>query len=126
MIKLYYRGGCGSSQRALSWFKKYNIDVKQQQINKITADDLLKLLHLSDEGFNEVVKRSGKNGTKIKRALDYIEHLSFNEAVNFLLLHPNILQTPIIINDDNHLIGFNDDEIRKFLPPKYRRHRLQI
>ena len=41
-----------------------------------------------------------------------------------VVFHPYVLQTPIIIDGNNYLIGYNEDEIRKFLPKEYRRHRL--
>ncbi|MDT2620865.1 ArsC/Spx/MgsR family protein [Lactococcus petauri] len=124
MIKIYYRGSCGSSRRAFSWFEKYNIDVQKQQISKMTRDDLFKLLQLSDEGLKDIVKRPGKSSSEVKDALKYMELLSFNEALDFVLSHPCVLQTPIIMDGNNHLIGYNEDEIRKFLPKEYRRHRL--
>ncbi|MCI3861391.1 ArsC/Spx/MgsR family protein [Lactococcus garvieae] len=124
MIKVYYRGSCGSSRRAFSWFKKYNLGVQKQQICKITRNDLVKLLQLSDEGLKDILKRPGKSSTEVKEALKYMEQLSFNDALNFLLSHPYVLQTPIIMDGQNHLIGYNEDEIRKFLPKEYRRYRL--
>lgn len=122
MIKIYYKGSCGSSRRAISWFEKYNIDVQKQQISKITRNDLVKLLKYSDEGLIDILKRPGKSSTEVKYALRYMELLSFNEALDFLLSHPYVLQTPIIMDERNHLIGYNVDEIRKFLPKEYRRH----
>jgi len=57
MIKVYYRGSCGSSRRAFAWFEKYNITIQKQQISKITRSDLIKLLQHSDEGLKSIVKR---------------------------------------------------------------------
>ena len=122
MIKIYYKGSCGSSRRAISWFEKYNIDVQKQQISKMNRNDLVKLLKHSDEGLIDILKRPGKSSTEVKYALKYMELLSFNEALDFLLSHPYVLQTPIIMDERNHLIGYNVDEIRKFLPKDYRRH----
>ncbi len=124
MIKVYYRGSCGSSRRAFSWFEKYNLNVQKQQISKITRNDLVKLLQLSDEGLKDIVKRPGKSSSEVRDALKYMELLSFNEALDFLISHPYVLQTSIIMDKHNHLIGYNEDEIRKFLPKEYRRHRL--
>ncbi|WP_333493814.1 MULTISPECIES: ArsC/Spx/MgsR family protein [Lactococcus] len=124
MIKVYYRGSCGSSRRAFSWFEKYNLNVQKQQISKMTRNDLVKLLQLSDEGLKDIVKRPGKSSSEVRDALKYMERLSFNEALDFLISHPYVLQTPIIMDKHNHLIGYNEDEIRKFLPKEYRRHRL--
>ncbi|SFL56531.1 ArsC/Spx/MgsR family protein [Lactococcus garvieae] len=122
MIKIYYRGSCGSSRRAISWFEKYNIEVQKHQISKMTRNDLVKLLKHSDEGLIDILKRPGKSSTEVKDALRYMELLSFNEALDFLLSHPYVLQTPIIMDERDHLIGYNVDEIRKFLPKEYRRH----
>lgn len=122
MIKIYYRGSCGSSRRAISWFEKYNIEVQKHQISKMTRNDLVKLLKHSNEGLIDILKRPGKSSTEVKDALRYMELLSFNEALDFLLSHPYVLQTPIIMDERDHLIGYNVDEIRKFLPKEYRRH----
>lgn len=122
MIKIYYRGSCGSSRRAISWFEKYNIDVQKQQISKMTRNDLIILLKHSDEGLIDILKRPRKSSTEVKDALRYVELLSFNEAIDFLLSHPHVLQTPIIMDERDHLIGYNVDEIRRFLPKDYRRH----
>lgn len=122
MIKIYYSRSCGSSRRAISWFEKYNIDVQKQQISKMTRNDLVKLLKHSDEGLIDILKRPGKSSTEVKDVLRYMELLSFNEALDFLLSHPYVLQTPIIMDERDHLIGYNVDEIRKFLPKEYRRH----
>lgn len=123
MIKVYYRGSCGSSRRAFAWFEKYNINVEKQQISKMTRNDLIKLLQHSDEGLKAIVKRPGKSSSEVKDALKYMEHLSLNEALDFILSHPYVMPTPIIMDGNNHFIGYNEDEIRLFLPNEYRRHR---
>ncbi|MDG6156874.1 ArsR family transcriptional regulator [Lactococcus formosensis] len=100
------------------------MDVEKLQISKITRNDLVKILQLSDEGLKDIVKRPGKSSSEVRDALKYMELLSFNEALDFLISHPYVLQTPIIMGKHNYLIGYNEDEIRKFLSKEYRRHRL--
>lgn len=125
MIKIYYRGSCHSSQRALAWFEKYHLEILKRQISRISKNDLVKLLQLSDDGLKDIVKHSSRSSSKVRKALNYIEHLSLNEALDYIITHPYVLQTPIILKGNNHLIGYNEDEIRKFLPKEYRRHRLK-
>ena len=120
LIKIYYRTSCSSSQRAISWFKKHNLNIHQQQINQITRKDLFKILQLSDEGFIDIIKHPAKSESAVNEAMDYIESLSFNEAIGFLVTHTTILKTPIILDGQNHLIGYNVEEIRKFIPKEYR------
>jgi regulatory protein spx len=122
MIKVYYKKSCGSSRRALSWFKKYNIEIQEQRISEIKKEDLFQLLQQSSEGLKEIVKNPLMSCKEVKKALHYIEHLSLNEALDFLILNPNVLQTPIIMEGSNYFIGYNADEIRVFLPKEYRRH----
>ena len=122
MIKIYYRMGCGSSRRALAWFQTYGIEVQQQRVDKLTKEDLIKLLSLSDEGTSEVLKCASRSSSNVNKMLNHIMELSFNEALDFILEHPIMLQAPLILDENKHLIGYNDDEIRMFLPKKYRRH----
>ncbi|WP_431734211.1 ArsC/Spx/MgsR family protein [Lactococcus garvieae] len=100
------------------------MNVQKNQISKMTRNDLVKLLQLSDKGLKDIIKRPRKSCSEVRDAITYMELLSFNEALDFVLSHPYVLQTPIIIDGKNYLIGYNEDEIRKFLPKEYRRHRL--
>ncbi|MFK4935476.1 ArsC/Spx/MgsR family protein [Lactococcus garvieae] len=124
MIKIYYRPGVTSCQRAISWCEKYGLDVQLERINKITRADLMNLLLNSNEGILDIIKRSGKSSSSVNKAINYMMNLSLAEAIDFILSHTDILQAPIIIENSNHLIGFNEDEIRVFLPKQYRRHNL--
>jgi regulatory protein spx len=122
MIKIYYRMGCGSSRRALAWFQTHKIEVQKQRINKLTTEDLVKLLSLSDEGTSGVLKCASRSSSNVNKMLNHIMELTFNEALEFILEHPIMLQAPLILDENKHLIGYNEDEIRMFLPKKYRRH----
>lgn len=126
MLKIYYRGGCNSSRRAISWIEKYKLNKQKIHINKISRYDLIRLLQYSDKGIQDVVKRPVRSSLKVTKALKNIESLTFNEAVDYILSHPYVLQTPMILQNNNHLIGYNEYEIRKFLPKEYRGNRFHI
>ncbi|WP_270318311.1 ArsC/Spx/MgsR family protein [Lactococcus petauri] len=49
---------------------------------------------------------------------------SLNEGINYLKVNPNLLRSPIIIEKDKVLIGYNPEQIRMFLPQAYRRKSL--
>ncbi|MEY8538198.1 ArsC/Spx/MgsR family protein [Lactococcus muris] len=124
MIKIYYRGSCGSSRRAFSWFEKYDIHVEKKRVSRLDKKELIQLLSFSNEGLKEILKSSDRSGKAVQKSLDHIMGLSFNESLDFLIAHPDIFQTPIIMGDNKLLIGYNEDEIRQFLPKEYRRRRL--
>jgi regulatory protein spx len=116
--------GCGSSRRALAWFQTHKIEVQKQRINKLTTEDLVKLLSLSDEGTSGVLKCASRSSSNVNKMLTHIMELTFNEALDFILEHPIMLQAPLILDENKHLIGYNEDEIRMFLPRRYRQRNL--
>ena len=42
--------------------------------------------------------------------------MSFEEAIDYLVDHVEILQTPIIVDKNQLFAGFNGSEIRQFIP----------
>ena len=122
MIRIYYRASCNSSRRAVAWFEKYGIEVQKYKISELNRKELVKLLSNSDEGILDIVKHSGKISLDVNKAINYMMDMTFNKALDFLLSHTILLQTPIILEENNWLVGYNEDEIRKFLPKEYRRY----
>lgn len=126
MVKIYCDTRGTSSRRALAWFKKYNIEVDQRRIGEIRKEDLIQLLSISEEGLSEILKRSGKCSSETKSKIDFFMELPLEEGFRFLSYHPEILQAPIIFDENKYLIGYNSEEIRKFLPQSYRRVKKQF
>lgn len=121
MIKIYYKKGCNSTQRALYWFEKYQIKIDMYNINSISKTDMIEILSLSDKGIDSVIKNSSRISPENKQRIRKIKKMSFNECIDYLILHPKLLQTPIILGKKKCLIGYNINDIRQFLPKKYRR-----
>lgn len=123
MIKVYYNPSCSSSAKLLEWLKKYNISAEIHRSTFITRNDLLALLILTDKGLQEILKEVGKTNTEGVLHLKKLETLSFNEGVSYLLSHTNIIKTPIILDKNKYMIGFNTENVRQFLPQEYRRRK---
>lgn len=121
MVKIYYRESCGSSRRAISWFERYSIEVEKCKLSRLDKKDFVKILSLSERGIINVIKKSKKNSL----LLEAMSEMQISEAIDFLLLHTYLLQSPIILVGQKLLIGYNEEEIRKFLPKEYRRHKLR-
>lgn len=121
MIRIYYKKGCNSTKRALSWFEKYQIKVDMHNINKISKEDIIEILILNDKGIDGIVKNSSRISPKNRIRLNKIRKMNFNECIDYLTMNPKLLQTPIIIGKKKYLIGFDINKIRQFLPKKYRR-----
>lgn len=124
MIKVYTRQGCNSTKRSLEWFHRYQISVEVHKINRITREDIVEILSKSSRGIDGLIKSSSRVSAKNKRNIKKLEEMSFNEGVDYLIVNYKLLQAPIITSENLSLIGYNSEEIRHFLPKKYRRTNL--
>lgn len=120
MIKIFYSVGCQSSDKAMDWFKERSIDFEKRKIRSISIKELISLLSLTDKGMEEVLKNKGDSQIeKTKQILS--SEMTFEEALIFLKRHPELLRSPILIQKEKYMIGYNSEEIRKFLPQKHRK-----
>ena len=46
--------------------------------------------------------------------------MSTHELIQFIQKNPAILKRPIIMDEKRFLVGYNDDEIRAFIPKEQR------
>jgi regulatory protein spx len=119
MIKLYTSPSCSSCRKVKKYFKQYNIRYVEKNIftTPLTKDDIIKMLMKSENGFEDIIstrsnvfKEKGKN----------IDDMRMDELVNFIIENPSILKRPIIVNDFEIQVGYNDDDIELFLPEEIR------
>ena len=92
MVVLYTTASCGSCRKAKAWLEENQIDYTEKNIvsNSMTVDELKSILRLTEEGATEIIE------------------------------HPLMLRRPIMLDEKRLQIGFNDEEIRKFLPRSVR------
>ena len=121
MLKVYCRGSCGSSKRAKAWFVEHGIEFESYLISQLPREELLRILPLTEAGMASIVKSVAKANSETKAGLLKLARMQFNDGVNFLNVHPQLLQTPIIIKGNQLMIGFNSEEIRQFIPKAYRK-----
>ena len=121
MIRFYYENSNSSSKKALEWFENKQISCSPKRIRYISRDDLLLALALSNNGFADILKSNGKIGFESEKLMKEIKNMKFNDSINFILGHTEVLKTSIIIDDHKLMTGVNPEEIRKFIPQSYRR-----
>ncbi len=54
-----------------------------------------------------------------------LDELSVRQLIELIELYPSLLRRPIILDEKRMQIGFNEDEIRAFLPRNYRKQELK-
>lgn len=121
IIKVYYRGGSTSSQKAITWFETYGIEIQKIKISRISIYDIIAALEFTDQGFEGLTKNYRKNKELINIERSKLDKMSFDEAVVYLKEQSILLRDPIILEGEKCLIGYNSDIIRQFFPKNYRR-----
>ena|SRR5690554_2601302 len=119
MIQLYTSPSCASCRKVKKYFQKYNIPFKEKNIfnNKISKEDIFKMLANSENGFEDIISTR----SKIFKEMDLdIDSMKMGELITFIVDNPSILKRPIILTDYEIQVGYNDDDITLFLPPELR------
>lgn len=124
MVHLYTSPSCTSCRKAKAWLKEHNIPFKERNIlsNPLTKDEILQVLSLTEEGTKEIISTRSNTFRQLKVDLD---DLSLDQLIDLIQKHPALLRRPIIMDDRRLQIGFNEDEIRMFLPHSYRQLELE-
>ncbi|MGY3713879.1 ArsC/Spx/MgsR family protein [Lactococcus petauri] len=124
MIHLYYRQRCTSTPRAIEWFKSYGIKVCIRSSGQISREELITALSSTEKGFTDLLKHPNHLNDEEMSKIRLLKTLTLNQALDFIKVNPQLLRSPIIIERNKVLIGYNPDQIRMFLPPEYRRSTL--
>ena len=123
MIDLYLSPSCTSCRKARAWLKGHHVDFVEHNIltQPLTAEDLRKILTKTENGTEDIISTRSKVFQKL--AVD-VDSLTVNELIDLVAEFPNLLRRPIITDERRLQIGFNEDEIRAFLPRSYRHFEL--
>lgn len=97
-----------------------------QEHNIITSplsrDELMAILAFTENGTEDIISTRSKVFQKLDIDLD---ELSVSELIDLIAKNPGLLRRPIILDNKRMQIGFNEDEIRAFLPRDYRKQELR-
>lgn len=120
VVKIYTTNSCASCRKAIKWFKEHNIPYREVNFfnTPITREDIMQMLENTEEGFEDIISTRSKVFAESKLNL---EDMKFNELVDFIIKNPSVLKRPIIIDDHKMQVGYNDEEIRTFIPRELRR-----
>ena len=88
----------------------------------LTTEELRNILALTENGTDDIISTR----SKIFQKLDIdVESISVSELLQLIEQYPSLLRRPIILDKKRMQIGFNEDEIRAFLPRGYRKEELR-
>lgn len=119
MVTLYTTPSCTSCRKTKAWFEEYQIDYIERNIlsEPLTVEEIKSILRLTEEGTDEVISTKSKTFQELNVN---IESLSLHELYKLIMNNPQMLRRPIIQDEKRLQVGYNEEEIRSFLPRRLR------
>ncbi len=121
MITIYTTPSCSSCRKAKKWLEDHGLDYEEKNLlsEKITLEDISKMLKNAENGFEDLISTRSK---VFKEQQLEPDEMSVRDLTNFILDNPSILKRPIIVDDSRMQVGYNDEEIRVFVPRRLREY----
>ena len=119
MIKLYVSPSCTSCRKAKSWLEEHDLGYEEKNIyhEPLSKDEIKEILMLTDEGTEEIISYRSQAYQDLEVDIDT---LSMNDLLELFIEEPSLIRRPIIMDDRRLQIGYNEEEIRMFLPREIR------
>lgn len=124
MVTLYTSPSCTSCRKARAWLEEHNIPFEERNIfsNPLNVDEIKQILQMTEDGTEEIISKR----SKIFRDLDIdLDELPLQKLYTLIQKNPGLLRRPIIMDSKRLQVGYNEDEIRRFLPRDVRALELQ-
>lgn len=119
MVTIYTSPSCTSCRKAKTWFEKQEIAYLERNIfsEPLTIEEIKGILRMTEEGTDEIISEKTKTFQEININMD---NLSIQELYQTISDHPGLLRRPLILDEKRLQVGYNEEEIRRFLPREVR------
>ena len=124
LLTLYTSPSCTSCRKARAWLQEHQIPFVERNIfsEPLNSSELKAILQMTEDGTEEIMSTRSKVFQKLNMDLD---DLPLQELLELVQNNPGLLRRPIMIDDKRLQVGFNEDEIRRFLPRDVRQLELR-
>ncbi|MGG5359423.1 MULTISPECIES: transcriptional regulator SpxA [unclassified Enterococcus] len=124
MLTLYTSPSCTSCRKARAWLQEHQIPFVERNIfsEPLNSSELKAILQMTEDGTEEIISTRSKVFQKLNMDLD---DLPLQDLLELVQDNPGLLRRPIMIDDKRLQVGFNEDEIRRFLPRDVRQLELR-
>lgn len=119
MVTLFTTPSCTSCSKAKSWLEEYDIPYEERSIysKPLTSREIRSIMRMTENGTEDIISTRSKAYKELDKDID---DLSTKELMNLIQEKPGLLRRPILIDEKRIQIGYNADEIRRFLPREVR------
>jgi len=124
MITLFLSPSCTSCRKARAWLTNHKVEFKEHNIitSPLSREELMSILSFTENGTEDIISTR----SKVFQKLDVdVDDMSISDLIQLISENPSLLRRPILLDKKRMQIGFNEDEIRAFLPRDYRKHELR-
>lgn len=119
MVILYTSPSCTSCRKARAWLEEHNISYKERNIfsEPLTVEEIKNILCMTEDGTEEIISTRSKAFQELNLDLDDVP---LNTLFTLIQENPGLLRRPIMLDEKRFQVGYNEDEIRRFLPREVR------
>ncbi|WP_335869964.1 transcriptional regulator SpxA [Bacillus sp. 2205SS5-2] len=123
MVTLFTSPSCTSCRKAKAWLEEHEIPYSERNIfsEPLSIEEIKEILRMTEDGTDEIISTRSKIFQKLNVDL---ESLPLQDLFGLIQQNPGLLRRPIIMDEKRLQVGYNDDEIRRFLPRKVRTFQL--
>ncbi|WHY87769.1 transcriptional regulator SpxA [Neobacillus novalis] len=124
MVTLYTSPSCTSCRKAKSWLEEHEIPYTERNIfsEPLSMEEIKEILRMTEDGTDEIISTRSKTFQKLDVNLDA---MPLQALFGLIKENPGLLRRPIIIDEKRLQVGYNEDEIRRFLPRRVRTFHLR-
>ena len=119
MLQIYTAPSCTSCKKAKGWLSSHNIPFEERNIisSPLSAEEVMHILCMCDEGIDGLVSSRNRH---VKTLAHKFDDMPLSEAIQEIVNNPQMLRRPIIMDEKRLHVGYNEEEIRTFLPRSVR------
>ncbi|MFC4735341.1 transcriptional regulator SpxA [Bacillus daqingensis] len=124
MVTLFTSPSCTSCRKAKAWLEEHDIPFEERNIfsEPLSVEEVKQVVRMTEDGTDEIISTR----SKVFQELDVeMDAMPLQELFQLISDHPGLLRRPIILDEKRIQVGYNEAEIRRFLPRKVRTFQLQ-
>lgn len=122
-VTLFTSPSCTSCRKAKAWLEEHEIAYTERNIfsEPLNIDEIKQILRMTEDGTDEIISTRSKVFQQLNVDL---ESLPLKKLYELIQENPGLLRRPIILDEKRLQVGYNEDEIRRFLPRRVRAYQL--
>ncbi|EIT84598.1 transcriptional regulator SpxA [Fictibacillus sp. WQ 8-8] len=123
MVTLFTSPSCTSCRKAKAWLKENDIPYQERNIfsEPLSIEEVKQILRMTEDGTDEIISTRSKTFQELNLN---VETMPLQDLYQLIADNPGLLRRPIIMDEKRLQVGYNEDEIRRFLPRKVRTYQL--